>query len=331
MAVLPLVTVDVTEGSDDEYLAFGMTEALTAELSKIGALKVISQTSAMQYKDAQKSLPEIARELGVGAVVEGSVVRDGNEIRVTVQLIEAATDTHLWAETYQRELRDILTMQTEIARAIAREIHLTLTPVEEAALNSTRAVNPAAHEAYLRGRYFWQKQTDEDVRRALSYFEQAIALDPSYAPAYADLSTVYWEFAAGRAPTPQARSKALDDARAAALRALALDDTLADAHVAKGYVLLHIDWDLEGAAQAFRRAIALSPNHEAAHGGLGEYFLARNQPQEALKQAQRAYELSPMTLISNRGLGNFYLYAGDYDRAIEQLHRALEMEPDDPI
>ncbi|MCI0535148.1 MAG: tetratricopeptide repeat protein [Verrucomicrobiales bacterium] len=332
VAVLPLVTVNVAEGSpDDEYLAFGLTEALTAELSKIGALKVISQTSAMQYKGAQKSLPEIARELGVGAVVEGSVVRDENEIRVTVQLIEAATDTHLWAETYQRELRDILTMQTEIARAIAREIHLTLSPGEQAALNVARAVNPAAHEAYLRGRYFMQKQTDEDVRKALSYFQQAIALDPSYAPAYADLSTVYWDFAAGRAPTPQARAKALEDAQTAAQRALALDDTLADAHVAKGFLLLHADWDVESAEAAFRRAIALSPSNETAHGGLGECLLARGQPQEALKQAQRAYELSPMTLVSNRGLGNFYLYAGDYDRAIEQLQKSLEMEPNDPV
>lgn len=332
VAVLPLVTVNVAEGSpDDEYLAFGMTEALTAELSKIGALKVISQTSAMQYKDAQKSLPEIARELGVGAVVEGSVVRDGNEIRVTVQLIEAATDTHLWAETYQRELRDILTMQTEIARAIAREIHLTLSPGEQAALNVARAVNPAAHEAYLRGRYFLQKQSDEDVRQALSYFQQAIALDPSYAPAYAELSSVYWEFAAGRAPMPSGRAQALDDARAAAQRALALDDTLSDAHVAQGFILLHGDWDLEGAEAAFREAIRLRPSNEAALGGLGECLLARGQPQEALKQAQRAYELSPMTLISNRALGNFFLYAGDYDGATAQLQKSLEMEPNDPL
>ncbi|MCI0539157.1 MAG: winged helix-turn-helix domain-containing protein [Verrucomicrobiales bacterium] len=329
VAVLPLVAMNVTEGSDDEYLAFGMTEALTAELSKIGALKVISQTSAMQYKSAQKSLPEIARELGVGAVVEGSVVREGNQIRVTVQLIEAASDTHLWAETYRRELRDILAMQTDIARAIAREVHVTLTPREQATLDSKRAVDPAAHEAYLRGRYFLHKQTDESVGKALSYFEQAIALDPLYAPAYAELSAVYWEFAAGRAPTPEARAKALADARAAALRALALDSTLADAHVAQGFILLHSDWDLEAAEAAFRRAIGLSPSNETAHGGLGECLLARGQPQEALKQAQHAYELSPMTLISNRALGNFFLYAGDYDRAIAQLQKSLEMERND--
>ncbi len=331
VAVLPLASMNIAESPEDEYLAFGLTEALTAELSKIGGLKVISQTSAMQYKGARRSLPQIARELGVDAVVEGSVVRDGNEIRVTVQLIEAATDTHLWAETYQRELRGILTMQTEIARAIAREVHITLTPGEQAALNTTRAVNPAAHEAYLRGRYFWMKQTEEGIQKALPYFEQAVAIDPSYAPAHAGLSDVYWDLASGFEPDSGERRKAREKGRVAADRALELDDTLADAHVAKGYFLLHFDWDLDGAEKAFRRAIALSPNHEVAHGGLGEYFLARNQPQEALKQAQRAYELNPTTLLSNRGLGNFFMYAGDYDRAIEQLHKASEMEPDDAI
>jgi len=331
IAVLPFVSGNAADNSLDEYLAFGITEALTAELCKIGSLKVISQTSAMQYKSARKSLPDIARELGVDAVVEGSVVRDGNEIRVTVQLIEAATDTHLWAETYQRELRGILNMQTEIARAIAREIHVTLTAGEQAALNTNRAVNPAAHEAYLRGRYFWRKQTEEGIRKALPYFEQAVAIDPSYAPAYAGLSDVYWDLASGFEPDSGERRNVRGKARVAADRALELDDTLADAHTAKGYILLHFDWDLEGAEKAFRKAIALNPNDEVAHGGLGEYFLARNQPQEALKQAQRAYELSPTTLLSNRGLGSFFLYAGDYDRAIEQLQKTSEMEPDDAV
>ncbi len=331
LAVLPFVSGNAADDSLDDYLAFGMTEALTAELARIGSLRVISQTSAMQYKRARKSLPDIARELGVNAVVEGSVVRDGNAIRVTVQLIEAATDTHLWAQTYQRELRGILSMQTEIARAIAREVHATLTAGEQAALNTDRQVDPAAHEAYLRGRYFWRKRTEEGIRKALSYFEQAVAFDPSYAPAYAGLSDVYWDLASGLEPDPGERRSVRQKARVAADRALELDDTLADAHTARGYILLHFDWDLEGAERAFRKAIALNPNDEVAHGGLGECFLARSKPQEALKQALRAYELNPMTPLSNRGLGNFLSYAGDHDRAIEQLRKASEMEPDDAV
>jgi len=328
VAVLPLVAINVAEGSEDEYLAFGMTEALTAELSKISALKVISQTSAMQYKGARKSLPQIARELGVAAVVEGSVVREGNEIRVTVQLIDAATDTHLWAETYQRELRNTLAMQTEIAAAIAREVHVALSPGEQATLSAVRTVNPAAHEAYLRGRYFYRKQTEEGIRKALPNFEQAVAIDPSYAPAHAGLSDVYWEMATGLEPDPNGRREARRQSRAALEKALELDETLTEAHVSRGYFLLHLDWDWAGAERAFRRAIALSPNSALAHSGLAEHSWAMNRPEEALRYLQRACELDPVTVLSNRGLGSAYFFLGQNDLAIARFQKALELESD---
>ncbi len=327
LVVLPLVAMNVAEGSEDEYLAFGMTEALTAELSKIRALKVISQTSAMQYKGAKKSLPQIAQELGVKAVVEGSVVREGNQLRITVQLIEAASDTHLWAETYTREMSNVLTLQTEIARAIAREIHITLTPQEASALGKPAHVaDPRAHEAYLRGRYFWKKQTEDSTRKALEYLQQATTLDPQYAAAFAGLSDVYWDVAAGFDRNPVRQMQAREKARQAAEQALALDPALSDAHVSAGFVKLHFDWDWAGAESSFRRALELNPNDVLAHGGLAEYSLAMGKAEEALAHFQKAYELAPASVMQTRAVGNGLFYARRYDQAIQQLQRTLEMD-----
>lgn len=327
LVVLPLVSQNVAEGSEDEYLAFGMTEALTAELSKIRALKVISQTSAMQYKGAKKSLPQIAQELGVRAVVEGSVVRDGNQVRVTVQLIEAASDTHLWAETYQRELTNVLSLQTEIARNIAREIHVTLTPQEATALaGPAHVADPRAHEAYLRGRFFWRKQTEESTPKALEYFEQAVAIDPQYARAFAGLSDIYWDVAAGFDREPARQAEARQKARQAAEKALALDPMLSDAHSSAGFVKLHFDWDWTGAEASFRQALELNPNDVLAHGGLGELSLAMGKTSEALAHFQKAYELAPASLLQNGALGSGLFYARKYDEAVRQYQRTLEME-----
>ena len=226
LAVLPLA--NLSGDPQQEYFADGMTEALINDLSKIGALKVISRTSAMQYKQTCKRLPQIAQELGVEAVMEGSVQREGDQVRISIQLIDAPTDKHLWAETYQREYRGILALQSEVARAIAQQIKITLTPQEQTRLGGTRMVDPEAHEAYLKGRYYSNKRTEKEVRKSIEYFQQAIEKDPNYASAYSGMADAYALLGyRGNLPSKEALSRA----KAAALKAVELDDTLAEAHV----------------------------------------------------------------------------------------------------
>jgi eukaryotic-like serine/threonine-protein kinase len=317
LAVLPLD--NLSGDPEQEYFSAGMTEALISDLAKIRALRVISRTSVMRYSGTQKSLPEIARELNVDAVIEGTVLQSGQRIRITAQLVEAATERHLWNDSYERDLRDVLALQSEVARAVAREIEVTVTPQEGTRLANTRRVDPEAHQLYLWGRHHFGKRTKEGLTNAINYFERAIERDPTYAPAYASLAITYWVSNGGH-------DILTSKARAAALRALQLDDSLPEAHIALGGVLMS-DWDWAGAGQAYQRAIELNPGHVGAHHGYSRYLTALGRVDEALTEAKRAVELDPLELIPNSNLAYAYYYAGKFDEALEQIRVILELDP----
>jgi tetratricopeptide (TPR) repeat protein len=301
-----------------------MTEALITDLAKIGALKVISRTSAMRYKGTDKTVPEIARELNVASVLEGSVLRAGNRVRITAQLIEAATDQHLWAESYERDLRDILTLQSEVARAVAREVQVKLTPGEESRLAQTRPVNEKAHEAYLKGRSLWNQNTADAIRRARDYFEEAIAIEPSYALAYAWLaqthSAVGWY---GTLPPKEALPKS----KAVATKALQMDETLAEAYVSLGYSSTFYDWDWTAGERELTRAIELDPSSDRAHLSYFWFLVAQNRLDEAASEIHRAEELDPFSPMIRMNVGFYFWWARDPDRAIEHYLKLLELNP----
>jgi len=323
IAVLPL---DNLSGDPaQEYFADGMTEALITDLAQISALRVISRTSVMHYKGANKPLPEIAEALNVDAVVEGSVQRVGERVKITAQLIEAATDRHLWAKSYERELRDILALQNEVARAVADEIKVKLTPQAQARLTSTRQVNSEAHEAYLKGRYFWNKRTKEGLMKSIEYFEQAIKKDPVYAPAYAGLADSYSMLGNQGYLPPRA---AFPKAEAAAMRALEIDDSLAEAHNSLAVVRHIYEWDLLATAEReYKRGIELNPGYATTHQWYALYLSHMGRLDEAIAEIKRAQELDPLSLIINSVVGLIFYYARQYDQAIEQCRKTLEMEP----
>jgi len=321
LAVLPLE--NLSGNPEQEYFSDGMTEALITELSKIKALKVISRTSVMQYKDVRKPLPEIARELGVDGVVEGSVLQVGKRVRVTAQLIHAATDKHLWADKYDRELRDILALQSEVAHAIAREIKISVAPEEGTRLAKARPVNPEAHEAYLKGRYFWNKRTEEALETSLEYFGQAIEKDPDYAAAYAGLADSYLHLAHYSGVPPQ---EAMAKAEAATLKALEIDPQLAEAHASLGHLRMH-EWDWSASEKEFRRAIELNPNYSIVHYWYAGLLAQLGRHPEAATEFDRALELDPLSLIINERAGASRYMARQYDLAIEQFQRTLAMDP----
>lgn len=323
LAVLPLE--NLSEDPAQEYFVDGMTEALITDLAKIGALRVISRTSAMRYKDTDKCVPEIARELNVDAVVEGSVLRAGDRVRITAQLIDAARDEHLWAESYERDLRDILTLQSQVAQAIAGEIRVKLSPQERTRLATARPVNPAAHEAYLKGRYHWSKWHAEGLKKAVEYSQQAIEKDPTYAPAYAGLAEAYvflgyWGYLSPREVYPKAK--------VAALRALALDETLAEAHRALGAVRWYYDWDLAACEKEFQRALELNPNHAEAHIWYSVFLsVIKEEHEKSLAGAKCARELDPFSSFVNVVSAWIFYWARQYERAIEQARNTLELDP----
>jgi eukaryotic-like serine/threonine-protein kinase len=322
LAVLPLE--NFSHDPDQEYFADGMTEALITDLSKISALRVISRTSVMQYKGVKKPLPLIAKELNVDAVVEGSVQRSGDHVRITAELIGAQTDTHLWAESYDRDLRDILALQDDVARAIANQIKVKLTPQEQVRLASARPVNPEAHEAYLKGRYYWNKRNEEGLHRAIEYFSEAAEKDRNYALAHAGLADSYGVLGEyGLLPAKEAYAKV----REATTRALELDDTLAEAHNALATVKWDYDWDWPGAEREFRRAIELNPGYATAHMWYSELLSELGRHEEALAEIKRAQQLDPLSLIINSVSGLRLLSAGRDDLAIEQLQKTLEIDP----
>jgi TolB-like protein/DNA-binding winged helix-turn-helix (wHTH) protein len=315
IAVLPLE--NLSGDPSQEYFADGMTEALITDLGKISELRVVSRTSAMHYKGTRKTLPEIARELNVDAVVEGAVLRSGDRVRITAQLVEAPSDRHLWAESYERDLRHVLDVQDEVARDVANEIKIKLTPQEQAQLASGRPVDPEAHEAYLRGRYEWNKWTEEGLNKSIEYFEKAIQKDPPHAQAWAGLSDAYGLMGTFDFLPPEV---AFPKAKGAALKALELDETLSEAHVALGGVMLHPEWSWSAAEKESQRAIALNPNNATAHQWYGYYLTIMGRFDKAIAEMKCALELDPLSSNEQHSLAATLYRAGRYDEALQYFH-----------
>jgi TolB-like protein/Flp pilus assembly protein TadD/DNA-binding winged helix-turn-helix (wHTH) protein len=314
LAVLPLENLSHDPAQD--YLADGMTEELITGLSKISALRVISRTSVMQYKGTKKTTPEIARELHVDAVVEGSILRSGDRVRISVQLIQAPQDKHLFAETYDRDIRDVLALQSDVAGAIARQIKARITPAETAKLSTVRQADPEAYQLYLQGRYYWNKGTEQSASDSRGYFQRAVERDPSYARAWVGLAFAY---------------NLMEDyshGKEAARKALALDDTIGEGHAALALATWWSDWDWSTAQQEFQRALELDPNNANVHHAYAIYLSASGRNAEARAEMHRTLELDPLAPLANTNLGSIYWSSHDFDRAIQQLNRALEINPD---
>jgi len=324
LVVLPLE--NLSGDKDQDYFADGMTDELIANLAKIRSLHVISRSTAMTYKGTRKPLSEIARELNVDAVVEGTVMRVGSRVRITAELVQVSTDHHLWADTYESQMGDVLALQNRVSAAIVNEIRINLTPEERERLAKTPAVAPEAYENYLKGLYYWNKRSDENLTRAIGYFERATQLDPNYALAYAGLSDCYAIISAeifGTMPASEAAPKA----RAAAVRALELDPTLAEAQTSLATEKFNYEWDWSGAAQGFERAIGLNPSYATAYQRYSLYLIAMGRAQDSFAQIQKARELDPLSLSINFSLGWRLYMARQYDAAITQLKDTLEMDP----
>ncbi|HQT95546.1 MAG TPA: protein kinase [Thermoanaerobaculaceae bacterium] len=320
LAVLPLTNVN--RDPDQDYFADGMTEALIAELAQVRALRVTSRTSAMHYKATTKTVPEIARELGVDGIVEGSVMRAGDRVRINAQLVHAARDQHLWARSYERDLRDVLTLQSEVARAIAEEIQVEVTPQERARLARTRPVNVEAHEAYIRGRYHWGRVHPE---RSIEHFQRAIAIDPDDALAYAGIADAQcMMFGAAMEVVPPAQLAPA--ARTAALKALELDESLAEPHVALARVLFWHDRDPGGAERELRRAIQLNPSCAMAHFHLGLLLADLGRRNEALAALRRALRLDPVSSWNSAIAGFFMCQLGEEETGRQHLQRSIELD-----
>jgi len=325
LVVLPLE--NVSGDSSQDYFADGMTDELIARLAKIRSLRVISRTTAMAYKDSRKPLSEIARDLRVDAVVEGTVLRAGNRVRITAELVQVSTDHHLWAETYESPVGDILTLQGQVASAIVSQISVKLAPEDQTRLANTAAhVNPEAYEDLLKGRYYWNKRSDEGLAKAIEYFEAATTKDPNYALAYAGLADCYSVVGSaivGTMPAAQAAPKA----KAAALKALEIDGSLGEAETSLASVRFNYDWDWPAAATGFQRAVELNPNYATAYQRYSLYLMAMGKARESLEKINVARQLDPLSLSINFSYGWRLYMARKYDEAAEQLGNTLEMDP----
>jgi TolB-like protein/Tfp pilus assembly protein PilF len=321
VVVLPLK--NLMHDPEQDYFVDGMTEALITELAKIGTLRVISRTTAMKYKGTDKSVPEIGQELDVRGVVEGSVLRSGDRVRITAQLIHAPSDTHLWAESYDRDLGDILALHSEVARTIAQKVKVTLTPDEETRLVIARPVIPEAHEAYLKGRYYSAKSTEDGFRKAIEYFEQAYDKDPNYAPAYVGLAWSY--IVLGEVIDVLPHGQAHTKAQSAVMKALEIDDTLAEAHAVLGWVRLLYDWNWLAAGEEFKRAIALNVNSVSGHEGYAFYLSIMGQREEAIAALQKAVAISGKNPYQLATLGHAYAAAGKRAEAMQVLDELMEL------
>ncbi len=322
VAVLPLV--NMTGRPDQDFFADGMTEALIATLAQVRSLRVISRTSVMRFKGTTQPLPEIARSLEVDAVVEGAVARSQDRVRVTAQLIDARTDMHLWARSYERDVSDVLALQAELAGAIAEEVRAHVTQEERARLESPRRVDPEAYEEYLRGRFHWNRRNEAAARRAIECFERSIAKDPGYAPAHSGIADAYLTLATYDYLPPM---EAFPRAEAAVARALELDDHLAEAYVSLGALRTAAKWDWPGAEAAFHRALTLDPNHASARHWYADLLSILGRHDEAIAESRRARELDPLSLIVSSGVGIHLFYARRYDEAVQQQLRTLELDP----
>ncbi len=320
IAVLPLE--NISQDNAEEYFVSGMTDELISRLARIGGLKVISRTSVMRYRDSAKSLPEIARELKVAAVLNGSVLRVGDRVRIAVELINAATDRSIWAESYERDISDVLHLQSEVAQDIARKIKTSLTKADEEHLRAVPPVSTEAHEDYLKGRYYLNMRTPEALRTGLQYFETSIEKDSGFAPSYAGLADSYILLAGYSVQDPGMH---YERAREAALRAIGIDEKLAEAHASLAMVRWHYEWDFEEAEREFKRAVTLNPNYATVHHWYAIYLTFRERYEEALNEIKMAQTVDPVSLIVNAAVGLIYYYAERYDEALEQSLVTLEM------
>jgi TolB-like protein/DNA-binding winged helix-turn-helix (wHTH) protein len=330
LAVLPLANLSGDPGQD--FFADGMTEALITDLGKISALRVISRTSVVQYKGTKKPLPEIARELNVDGLVEGTVLRSGNHLRITANLLQASPEKHLWAESYESDIGDVLALQGQVAQAIAREIQVKLTPQEQKLLGSSRSVDPQAHDDYLRGRYFCDKDTREPVEKGIKYFELAIKEAPSDPLGYAGLANCYALFSSGGdifVGDPSA-VELMPKARDAATQALRLDENLAEAHTSLAWVEMSLNWNWAGAEREFKRAIELNPSYSPARVRYAHYLAAMGRSDESVAEAKRALDLDPFSVFTmDFSEWAFYLNR-HYDLATEQSRKTSELAPEYP-
>jgi len=322
VAVLPLA--NVSGDPDQAYFVDGMTDALITGLSRMGLSRVISRTSVMSYRGTRKQLPQIGRELNVDAVVEGSVWRAADRVRISVQLIDAATDKHLWADAYERDLRDVFALQAEVAGAITQGIRGRLEPDDQRRFRLTRVADPRAYDLYLKGRYSWHQYTEAGWNTAIGYFNQAIAIDPKYSPAWAGLADSYYQLSS----LVLRPDEAIPKARTAALTALEIDDQLAEAHASLGIIKAQYDWDRTGAERDFKRAIELDSNYATAHQWLGMYYFAGGRFAEALVSLERARQLDPLSLIIAFTAVWPLVNLGRYDEAIRQVEKIIEMHPE---
>jgi TolB-like protein/DNA-binding winged helix-turn-helix (wHTH) protein/tetratricopeptide (TPR) repeat protein len=324
LAVLPLE--NLSGDASQDYFADGMTDELITNLGQISALRVISRTSVMTYKGVRKPLAQIAAELNVEAVVEGSVLRSGERVRITAQLIQVPADKHIWAQSYEGDVRDTLTVQNRVARAIAEQIRVTLNRQEQATLEKSKTVNPEAYEAYLKGRYFWNKRTGDGLRTAIEYFSRAIKTDPAYAEAYSGLADSYavsGDLKYG-VLSPQ---DAFPKARAAATKALALDDSLGEAHASLAFALDLYGWDWDAAETEYRQAIKLNPGYATAHQWYSWHLIMMGRYNDAMFELRKAQGLDPLSLIIRADIADALCVAHLYVEAVQQSKKTLEMDP----
>jgi eukaryotic-like serine/threonine-protein kinase len=323
LAVLPLA--NLTGDTQQDFFVDGMTDELTTDLAQIGALRVTSRTSAVQAKESKRSLPDLARVLNVDAVVEGSVARTGDRVRVTAQLIEAKTDRHLWAKSYERDSHDMMALQDELASDIAREIRVTITPAEHERLVATHSTDPVAYGYYLRGRYFWNRRTEDDLHKAKDYFEQAIAKDPSYAPPYSGLADTYFYlgYAWGHLPPKEA----LPLSQAAAKKAIELDENGAEGHASLGMTRLAYDWDFRTAEDELKRAITLNPSYAHAHHIYSILLGILNRNDEALAEIRKAVDADPLSVPVRNILASRLVVSGRCEEAIAEDKKTIELNP----
>jgi serine/threonine-protein kinase len=323
LAVLPLN--NLSNDPEQEYFADGMTDLLIADLAQISSLRVISRTSVMQLKGTKKSLVEIARQLNVDGVIEGTVLRSGGRVRITVELVDSATDRHLWANIYDRKIDDVLTLQSAVAREIAAEIRVRMTPQESGRLAQRRSVAPAALEAYLKGRYYWDEFTSESLTKSIESYEEATRIDPSYAAAWAGLSESWTGLGwMGAKPWKELR----ESAKSGATKAIELDNSLSEGHAAMALFAL-LDWDWKTAQAEDQTAIALNPGYPTAHMSYGNILRYLGRTDESIPEAKRAVELDPLATVTNQVLAECYVSWRRYDLAAAQCQSALELHPDD--
>ena len=324
-SILVLPLENLSQDSEEGYFADGLTEALITTLAKISALRVLSRTTAVFYKRAQKRLPDIARELGVDGVVEGTVVRSGRRVRISAQLLHAPTDTHIWADSYDRDVRDILALQAEVASAIAREIQVKITAHEQIQLARTSSVDPSAYDAYLRGRYHWNKRSETGYRKAIPFFENALAREPQNVAACSGLadclSMMGWF---GFAPPEAGCGKA----KMLAASAIRMDPSSAPAHTSLGWSALHYEYDFQTAEMELRRAICLDPLYTVAHYWFGLALTYMGRVEESVSELRCALELEPLSIGANPIMAVVYYCARQFDRGILQSQRTLELYPD---